>query len=286
MSPSPERSLVPFVFSDPLGRRWPRLRRVLVVSAVVAFVCVVVFVRALFVVPQLSLPHSLRHIQGQLKAIQQQNPAATSPAPIPLWEKFSATRKQAKSAAPTAPAVTLPKRNAAGEIRLGFYRNGDAYSYASLEQHAAQLTHLSPEWIAVVNGLGDIQIDPDKRVVKLAEAKGLAVFPRLTNLAGDTWQPQAIENLANAPGARQERFFANVLAALREAKAAGVVIDWQQLDPAYTAETAALLGRLADVLHQDGREIWLCVNPGEADGFDRCAGDGREDRSLRRLALR
>ena len=47
-------------------------------------------------------------------------------------------------------------------------------------------------------------------------------MPLLTNLVGDTWQPEAIENLAHGPADRQERFFAKVVAALRDAKAAGV----------------------------------------------------------------
>ena len=150
MSPGPERTLVPFVFSDPHGRRWPRLRRVLVGGAAFIFVCVVVFVRTLFVAPQLSLPHSLRHIQGQLKAIQKQNPAVTLPAPIPLWEKFGTVRKMAKEAAPAPTLPALPKRNAPGEFRLAFYATAIPTATASLEQHAAQITHVCPEWMAVV----------------------------------------------------------------------------------------------------------------------------------------
>ena len=48
----------PFVFHDPQGRRWPRMRRVLVLLGVMIFVGVVLFVQALFVSPQLRLPDS------------------------------------------------------------------------------------------------------------------------------------------------------------------------------------------------------------------------------------
>ncbi len=58
--------------------------------------------------------------------------------------------------------------------------------------------------------LGDLQIDSDSRVSKLAATKGIALMPLLTNLVGDTWQPEAIENLAHGPANRQDRFIARM----------------------------------------------------------------------------
>jgi len=119
------------------------------------------------------------------------------------------------------------------KVRLAFYTNGDPYSYSSLEQHAALITHVCPEWMSMVNGVGDLQIDADIRIPKLAQNKGIALMPLLTNLVGDTWQPEAVENVAHGPPERQENFIRHVLAVLRDAKATGVVVDWEQLDPAY-----------------------------------------------------
>lgn len=258
------RETARFVFADPSGRRWPRLRRILLVIIAIVFVGVVLFARTLFVAPQLRSPLALRQLKGQLKSLQKVNPAAATaptPAQIPLWQKFGAARKASKKPS-TAPAP-VAARKAAREVHLAFYRNGDPYSYASLEQHAGQITHVCPEWMAVVNGMGDLQIDADVRLPKLTAAHGIALMPLLTNLLGDTWQPEAIENLASAGAPRQKRFFGNVLGALRNAKAAGVVIDWQQIDPAYTEQIADLISNFADALHKDGRELWICVNPGE-----------------------
>ena len=148
-------------------------------------------------------------------------------------------------------------------MRLAFYTNGDPYSYASLEQHAAQLTHVCPEWMAVINGRGDLQIDADPRLPKFTASKGLALMPLLTNLVGDAWQPEAVENLAHGPRDRQDRFIQKVLGVLDEAKAAGVVVDWEQIDPVYKKDIAAFLDRLTDALHDDGKELWLCVQPGQ-----------------------
>ncbi len=108
-----------------------------------------------------------------------------------------------------------------------------------------------------------LQIDSDARVSKLAATKGIALMPLLTNLVGDTWQPEAIENLAHGPAKRQDDFIQDVLAVLRNAKAAGVVVDWQQIDPAYKKDLTGFIDKFADVLHDDNKQLWLCVQPGQ-----------------------
>src|SRR5207253_1380688 len=261
----PPEQVTPFVFSDPSGKRWPRLRLILLISGVLFFVALVLFVQTLFVIPKMNVPFSLRQLKGQLRALQRENPAGHVSPASSLWEKFSATRQAAKKLAGTAPASSPRPRKKApdNEVRLAFYVNGDPDSYASLQQHAAQITHVCPEWMTVVDGMGNLQIDSDSRVSKLAATKGIALMPLITNLVGDTWQPEAIENLAHGPPKRQDRFIENVLTVLRNAKAAGVVIDWQQIDPAYKKDLTAFIDKFADALHDDNKELWLCVQPGQ-----------------------
>src|SRR5947208_3354551 len=261
----PPEQVTPFVFSDPSGKRWPRLRLGLLIGGVLFFVALVLFVQTLFVIPKMNVPFSLRQLKGQLRALQRENPAGqVSPASL-LWQKFSATRQAAKKLAGAAPTPSPRPRKKApnNEVRLAFYVNGDPYSYASLEQHAAQITHVCPEWMTVIDGMGNLQIDSDSRVSKLAANKGIALMPLLTNLVGDTWQPEAIENLAHGPAKRQDRLIQEVLAVLRNAKAAGVVVDWQQIDPAYKKDLTGFLDRFADALHDDNKELWMCVQPGQ-----------------------
>ena len=267
MHDGPLDNLPPFVFSDPAGKRWPRLRLTLLIVGVLAFLATVLFVQTLFVAPKMNVPFSLRQLKGQLKALQKQNPAGHAPTTTSLWQKFGEARQAAKKVAgatPTPPPPAKPRKKAPpNEVRLAYYTNGDPYSYSSLEAHASLITHLSPEWITVVNGLGEIQIDPDPRLPRFCASKGIKLMPLLTNLVGDTWQPEAIENLAHGPTDRQERFFARVVAALRDAKAAGVLIDWEQLDPAYKKDITTFIDKFCDALHNDDKELWLTVEPGQ-----------------------
>src|SRR5215469_11025437 len=244
----PSEQVTPFVFSDPSGKRWPRLRLILLIGGVLFFVALVLFVQTLFVTPKMNVPFSLRQLKGQLRALQRQNPAdQVSPASL-LWQKLSATRQAAKKLTGTAPntAPRPRKKPPANEVRLAFYVNDDPDSYASLQQHAAQITHVCPEWMTVIDGMGNLQIDSDSRVSKLATTKGIALMPLITNLLGDTWQPEAVENLAHGPPSRQDHFIENVLSVLRNAKAAGVVIDWEQIDPVDKKDLTAFIDKFAD----------------------------------------
>lgn len=261
----PPEQVTPFVFSDPSGKRWPRLRLILLIGGVLFFVALVLFVQTLFVIPKMNVPFSLRQLKGQLRALQRENPAGQVSPASSLWQKFSAARQAAKKLAGTAPASSPRPRKKApdNEVRLAFYANGDPDSYASLQQHAAQITHVCPEWMTVIDGMGTLQIDSDSRVSKLAATKGIALMPLLTNLLGDTWQPEAIENLAHGPAKRQDAFIHDVLGVLRNAKAAGVVVDWEQIDPAYKKDLTAFIDKFADALHDDNKELWLCVQPGQ-----------------------
>ncbi|HST30361.1 MAG TPA: glycosyltransferase [Chthoniobacterales bacterium] len=267
MQEIPPNGLTPFVFSDPAGRRWPRLRLTLLILGVLAFLGTVLFVQTLFVAPKMQVPFSLRQLKGQLKSLQRANPASQIAPTSLLWQKFGAAKQAAKKSAGVTPTPTPPakprKKAPPNEVRLAYYTNGDPYSYTSLEEHAALITHLCPEWMTVVNGSGDIQIDADSRLPKFCASKGIALMPLLTNLVGDAWQPEAIENLAHGPADRQEHFFTRVVAALRDAKAKGVVIDWEQLDPAYKKDMTSFIDRFADVLHDDDKELWLTVQPGQ-----------------------
>lgn len=279
--------ITPFIFSDPKGKRWPRLRRFVVLGGILLFFGVILFVQTLFIAPQMTAPVSLRQLKGQLRALQRANPAAQPSAGPSLWQKFQAARQAAKksiapppaSAAPAASPGRSHRKLPENEVRLAFYTNGDPYSFKSLEQHASQITHVCPEWMSMVNGVGDLQIDPDLRVSKLATSKGIAVMPLLTNLVGDTWQPEAVENVAHGPAERRQKFIANVLNVLREAKASGVIVDWEQLDPAYKPDFTSLLASFAEALHADGKQLWLCVTPGqELDYIDFDELSGSVDR--------
>src|SRR6266705_4512321 len=120
----PPDAVTPFVFSDPAGKRWPRLRLILLVGGVLFFLGTVLFVRTLFVAPQMQVPFALRQLKGQLKALQKENPAGQVTPSSLLWQKFGAARQAAKKlggAATPAPPARPRKKSPNNEVRLAFY---------------------------------------------------------------------------------------------------------------------------------------------------------------------
>src|SRR5712671_8111427 len=124
----PPETLTPFVFSDPAGKRWPRLRLILLIAGVLLFLGTVLFVQTLFVTPQMRVPFSLRQLKGQLKSLQKANPAGQVAPSSLLWQKFGAAKQAAKKLAGATPAPAPPpktrKKAPPNEVRLAFYTNG------------------------------------------------------------------------------------------------------------------------------------------------------------------
>ncbi|MEA3188012.1 MAG: hypothetical protein QOD99_1842 [Chthoniobacter sp.] len=257
----------PFVFLDPLGKRWPRLRLIFLGAGVLLFAGIVLFAQALFVSPELRLPASVRKLKGQLKALQQQN--APSAPNAETWQKFYPRSQAAQERLAKLREQLHPKQRKLSEIRLGYYVDWDPNSYDSLEAHARELTHVCPESMSVIDGSGDIRVEAISRVEHLAASKGLVLMPLLNNLAENAWQPEAVESLASGPPARRDKFIAELLKNLDESHAGGVVIDWEQLDPAYQKQLTELLAKIADALHGEEKELWLTVPMGdEFEVFD------------------
>src|ERR1700731_4773362 len=104
MQDIPPNTLKPFVFSDPGGKRWPRLRLILLIFGVLFFLSTVLFVQTLFVSPQMRVPLSLRQLKGQLKSLQKANPGGQVSPNSLLWQKFGAARQALKKLGAAAPS--------------------------------------------------------------------------------------------------------------------------------------------------------------------------------------
>jgi len=248
------QSQKPFVFQDPHGRRWPRFRRILFGSAIIVFLAVVMFIEALLVKPELALPGSVRKLKGQLKALAAKQPvAAPTAAAKTNWTNYKRPN-------------TPPRRHkdsALQEVRLAYYVDWDPQSFASLQKHAAQITHIAPEWLAVTDGEGTLELTGDDQLEHFVQEKGIALMPLLSNLVSDQWQPEAVEGLLLGPEERRQHFIADLLEKLREVKAAGVLVDWEAVDPTYQPQMTRMLQEMSTTLHQNHLELWLTVPTGE-----------------------
>jgi len=116
-----------FVFLDPDGKRWPRLRIAFLLLGVVSFAGFVWFMESLFVKPELRLPASVQNIKGKLKALQKNAPA---PMRTDSWQKYFSASQATRMTKLRQQLEPHPKKPA--EIRMGFYVNWDENCYESL----------------------------------------------------------------------------------------------------------------------------------------------------------
>lgn len=250
-----------FIFQDPHGRRWPRLRRVLVVFTLLLAAALVWFFKTLLVHPELKTPASVVPLKRQLKAAitrtEQDDPNAIN------WQRYYSESKSAQDRLANIRRQLRKTPGAKSEIRLAYYVEWDPNSLTSLEEHAGSLTHLAPEWFTLQGTDSRLVIEPNAHLVTFAAAHNLTLMPLLENLQGNTWQPEAVENLANGTADKRSRFIRDLLAELRRIKAGGVIVDWQQLDPAYRDNYSDFLQQIADALQKNGLELWFSVSPGE-----------------------
>jgi peptidoglycan-N-acetylglucosamine deacetylase len=262
-----------FVFLDRRGKRWPRFRRLMFGGGILAFLAIVLFIRTLLLPPQLNKPPALVDSLSAIKTAQSKKTQSEVSASKPVWLKYAKKHsshtksgQQSDSSPGSTMTGTAVKALAAGsgkEIRLGLYMSHDTDSLDSLKAHANHLTHLCPDWLSFAQEVGRLDIVSEAGVLEEVRKQRLELLPLLRNLGeGDVWMPEAVEALINGPPERQDRFLADLTETLVNMEADGVVLDWQQVDPSYRSNMTTFLGRMAEALHRENLEVWLCVSTG------------------------
>ncbi len=148
------------------------------------------------------------------------------------------------------------------EVRLGFYVDWDPNSFESLKRNREILTHVTSEWFTLRGLNGEVTEDKGLKLSQYLKEEGLSFLPMITNLCGDEWMPEAVEAILSSNPQRGEFFINELMRQLGEFPNAGVLIDFQQVDPEYKTKLTALLKRLASRLHEQKKELWLTIPVG------------------------
>lgn len=243
-----------FVFFDLNGKRWNQVRLVILLGAALIMILLIVFIRAVLVLPKLGSSETLPHPESEFHATSRlQQSIPLSPLP-PDWLR----QKPGSSAKPL-----IPRSPTADEepVFLAFYAPWKAAGFESLRSHYQSITHVAPEWFSMKSFAEPLVAAPDEQIAGFTASTGVKLLPHLSNLDGSDWQPEIVEELARHPEKRLA-FFEKLKDQLQKVDAEGVLIDWQQLDPAYREELTALLSDLAKYLHANDLELWLCIPVG------------------------
>ena len=88
----------------------------------------------------------------------------------------------------------------------------------------------------------------------------MQVIAILTNLAGQHWDTDAVEGLLRADRSVQDAFGDELIETLRNMGASGVMVDWQGIDPAFSAKLVEFLRTLRLKLRKERLELWLSIS--------------------------
>ena len=242
-----------FIFHDVRGSRWRRFKFLAGLGAFIGITALVLFIHAMLVSPKFDQPNSLQNLKKQIKTYEK---------PHRQTEKSESdkalTRQLARKTPATAsrgPASSAPKSG----IRAAFFSGGDEAAFRSLALNQALLTHICPDWLSFTNPTEGIKEDEDAGIERIPASKSLKLIPVLSNLADSKRIPEGVEFLAQSVGQEKEAFVEQLAAHLRKVKAAGVAMDWEEIDPGLSDEITDFMIFVADGLRSRGFETWVCV---------------------------
>lgn len=246
-----------FVFLDPKGSRWRWVRAFVAISFLILLTALVVFIRALWVQPELRLPESVRLIKVQLKSMAR-TPSLSAADQQP-WLRFR----------PPGHDIPRAKNPAQGHISAALLTDWSARSLTSLTEHASSLTHVCPAMLTVTGQPAKIHAETDPEALLAIRASKLQLIPVLSNLKGDQWDTDAVEGLLLASSTIQQDFIDELSTQLQSLGARGVLLDWQGIDPTYAPRLTAFLAKMRDTLHRQKRALWISIPVGsDLHAFD------------------
>ncbi|MEY4299266.1 MAG: hypothetical protein RIR25_502, partial [Verrucomicrobiota bacterium] len=243
-----------FVFHDSWGGRWRRFKAGTVVAAAVLIVTLLLFILSLFVAPPLAATGLLEGLKAKVHAFDR----VRKITPPTATDRMLASMR-GKTATSPITDHHVPKNEM--PITAAFFVGWDESSFSSLREHQSLITHLCPEWLSFTDlATGPVE-DDDAALDLLPKEAGFKLMPILSNLRGSERVPEAIESLALAADKDKEKFVAQLASQLGRVGAAGVVLDWQELEQGADHELSHLVSFIARGLRKEGLETWLCISP-------------------------
>jgi cellulose synthase/poly-beta-1,6-N-acetylglucosamine synthase-like glycosyltransferase/spore germination protein YaaH/peptidoglycan/xylan/chitin deacetylase (PgdA/CDA1 family) len=233
----------PFVFHDPSGRRARRAGQAggLLLSVLAAIVAG--FLATLALAPR--LPDVELRDPRVLQALHVEN--AKHLRGRPSWQHI---------ARPKAPGTNT----AVKPLTVGFYVSWDPDSRASLAQHVAALDVVAPQWFALKDTAGDLDITDDPQAVALISSAPHppAVLPVVHNARQDAFDTALGDGFLHNRAA-QDRLIATLVAQAQKKDYSGYVFDIENISPSSIALYPAFIARAKAALKPLGREVWVAV---------------------------
>lgn len=257
-----------FIFHDPSGARWVRVRRGLQIAGLAALGVLVLVGIAVATKPQLpALTLNSVARLGDSKEVRDIIAGERAAKAVPFQAAYAKKEpvQYVKSASPVIHQKTAARTRDGQPIVFGYYVNWDPASIVSLRLNLNRLTHLVPEWLTLANGKGDLTDESDPTVIRIAADAHLPVLAMVTNFRGG-WQKRDLHSAITNPRNRAS-LIENIYSNVTEHKFAGVAIDFEQLKPADRGALVEFMKELRAKLQPAGLLVTESV-PADDPAYD------------------
>ncbi|MFM8363735.1 MAG: hypothetical protein ACKOAS_01130, partial [Verrucomicrobiota bacterium] len=130
-------------------------------------------------------------------------------------------------------------------IVAAFIPGSNPESLRALRANQHLLTHACPDWLSYTDIGGGIEEDSDSAIGNLPEERSWKLIPVLSNIRGEERVPEAVEALSLADDGAKRQFVDELAEKLSGVGAAGVAIDWQEVDQGADHQLVALVAFIA-----------------------------------------
>ena len=253
-----------FVFHDPTGRRWTRVRHSSRVVAIFASLFLVLLIVAVFTAPQIPALglSSVAHV-GNTEEVRSIIAGERPAKNVPFGSRRE--RNFVRSSSPVIHQRIAARVRADQPIVFGYYVNWDPSSMVSLRLNLSRLTHLLPEWLILANSKGDVTDETDQTVVRIAADAHLPILAMITNYR-DGWQAKDLHAVLTNTDTRKD-LIDNIYNNLVEHRFAGVSIDFELLASKDREAMVHFMEELKARLKPSGLLVTQSV-PIEDDAYD------------------
>jgi cellulose synthase/poly-beta-1,6-N-acetylglucosamine synthase-like glycosyltransferase/peptidoglycan/xylan/chitin deacetylase (PgdA/CDA1 family)/spore germination protein YaaH len=237
------------IFFDERERRWRKTRRFLVLAAVFAFAVLAVFFTAMFDGPDL--------------------PRDGEPAKPSIDLNWFGRSSAPSKLVPWGADVGVASANGA-PVRMAFYVPDDPGSLRALREHHQDIDIVVPARLHATGGDGAMTVAEDHDFDDwLAENRGVPggvpeVMPMIDNFDGTAWRGDDVGRTLGRTESRR-----SLAAALdryaAEKRAAGVVVDFEEISQSAQPALRDFAADLAARLHAHGRRLVMTAPAADSD---------------------
>jgi cellulose synthase/poly-beta-1,6-N-acetylglucosamine synthase-like glycosyltransferase/spore germination protein YaaH/peptidoglycan/xylan/chitin deacetylase (PgdA/CDA1 family) len=190
----------------------------------------------------------------QLPDVQLRDPRALQALHVENVRRLKGRPAWTHIGRPRAPGANHALR----ALTLGFYVSWDPDSRASLTQHIGQLDIVAPQWFALKDATGDLDITDDPQAVALiaSQPHPPAVLPVIHNAHEELFDTALADGVLLHPAA-QDKLVANLVAQAQAHGYAGYVFDLENMSPDAVKAYPSLLAKARAALKPLGLEVWV-----------------------------